>query len=276
MGKLKKVQDNPAERWTQSVETGEAELQGVLNLSFGNVITTTSKKHEPTVRLSIVYQIMPAYRIYLFKGVLLASECNYFIKYAEISGFIATDQRKTREYAQRNNGRFQIEDSNLANKLFLRIHSILPVNVDGKSPVGCSSNIRIYRYTEGQSFGKHVDEDNFDKRLNGRTVFTLLIYLNGRSLVESEDSLCTAEEGAQVPTLDFTTSSAGYTPDMPTCCGGETVFYTGPGDKNELLAVAPEQGSMLLHGHGRRCLTHEGRVVTEGVKYVLRTDVVYR
>ena len=31
----------------------------------------------------------------------------------------------------------------------------------------------------------------------------------------------------------------------------------------------------LLHGHGARCLTHEASVVTEGTKYVLRTDVLY-
>ena len=35
-------------------------------------------------------------------------------------------------------------------------------------------------------------------------------------------------------------------------------------------------GAVLLHAHGQRCLTHSGAPVTGGVKYLLRTDVVYQ
>lgn len=53
--------------------------------------------------------------------------------------------------------------------------------------------------------------------------------------------------------------------------GGETVFYDGRG----VLEVRPSVGGLLVHGHGDRCLEHEARAVRSGVKYVLRTDVVY-
>eukprot|EP00242_Pyramimonas_sp_CCMP2087_P005970 CAMPEP_0198217696 /NCGR_PEP_ID=MMETSP1445-20131203/65323_1 /TAXON_ID=36898 /ORGANISM="Pyramimonas sp., Strain CCMP2087" /LENGTH=39 /DNA_ID= /DNA_START= /DNA_END= /DNA_ORIENTATION= len=33
---------------------------------------------------------------------------------------------------------------------------------------------------------------------------------------------------------------------------------------------------LLLHAHGRRCLLHEGAMVTKRAKYVMRTDVMYR
>lgn len=54
--------------------------------------------------------------------------------------------------------------------------------------------------------------------------------------------------------------------------GGETVFYDG---RTPVLVYVPRQGAALLHGHGVRCLTHEGAVVAQGVKYLLRSDVMY-
>lgn len=39
--------------------------------------------------------------------------------------------------------------------------------------------------------------------------------------------------------------------------------------------VAPTEGTALLHLHGDKCLLHEARNVTKGVKYVFRSDVVF-
>jgi len=49
------------------------------------------------------------------------------------------------------------------------------------------------------------------------------------------------------------------------CTGGETSF----GD----IATSPKQGTALVFLHG---LEHEGSEVKTGVKYVLRTDIMYR
>lgn len=48
--------------------------------------------------------------------------------------------------------------------------------------------------------------------------------------------------------------------------GGETFFM-----KSETL-IAPQTGTLLLFTHS---LWHEGRAVTEGRKYIMRTDVMY-
>jgi len=50
--------------------------------------------------------------------------------------------------------------------------------------------------------------------------------------------------------------------------GGQTTFFTDPE-----VAITPETGMGLLFQHP---LIHEGSVVTAGVKYVARTDVMYR
>eukprot|EP00933_Yihiella_yeosuensis_P039046 TRINITY_DN32983_c0_g1_i1.p1 TRINITY_DN32983_c0_g1~~TRINITY_DN32983_c0_g1_i1.p1 ORF type:complete len:236 (+),score=50.22 TRINITY_DN32983_c0_g1_i1:34-741(+) len=54
--------------------------------------------------------------------------------------------------------------------------------------------------------------------------------------------------------------------------GGETAFYCGG---RELVRIKPVAGSALLHRHGKRCLLHEALPVEEGIKFVLRSDVVF-
>ena len=50
--------------------------------------------------------------------------------------------------------------------------------------------------------------------------------------------------------------------------GGATTFITEPE-----VAIQPETGKILLFQHP---IIHEGSVVTSGVKYVARTDLMYR
>lgn len=53
------------------------------------------------------------------------------------------------------------------------------------------------------------------------------------------------------------------------CEGGATRF------EDDIVAFEPKMGSMLLHVHGENCLEHEADAVISGIKYVLRTDLVY-
>ena len=46
-----------------------------------------------------------------------------------------------------------------------------------QSPCCCSKNIRFYRYKEGDSFGKHIDESHYDEEFQGESKLTLLIYV---------------------------------------------------------------------------------------------------
>ena len=54
--------------------------------------------------------------------------------------------------------------------------------------------------------------------------------------------------------------------------GGETVFYA---EQREVLRVSPVAGLALVHRHGRECLLHESLPVQKGLKYVLRSDLVF-
>lgn len=169
---------------------------------------------------------------------LLPEECRAFVIYGESKGFEQTRQVATQEYAHRNQGRLSMDLEGLAEAIFQRSFPFLPAEIDNERPVGCSSNIRLYRYEAGDSFGRHVDQSD------GASKLTALIYLNM---------------------------------DEMELQGGETIFYDAMDESQVFASFSPATmgGCLVLHGHGARCLTHEAALVTKGTKYVLRTDVLY-
>ncbi|KAK2858552.1 hypothetical protein FQN49_004623, partial [Arthroderma sp. PD_2] len=158
----------------------------------------------------------------------------------------------------RVNDRFQVDDASFAERLWSEtgLKQLVQAESDWDGEVlGLNPNIRIYRYTKGQFFGQHYDESvplTFGTPpVKGRTTWTLLIYLS-------------------------------------TCSGGETAFYPepeieagrkrgkGPVPEPEPIVVGMETGMALLHRHGDGCLLHEGREVTGGEKWVVRSDLVVK
>lgn len=100
-------------------------------------------------------------------------------------------------------------------------------------------NIRIYAYSPGQLFKQHYDDEIIDPGSGLKSEWTLLIYLTG------------IEDGVQ---------------------GGETAFRSKEGKE---IVVHLNRGTALLHRHGRDCLLHEGKEVSSGIKWVLRSDVLF-
>ncbi|KAL7267503.1 hypothetical protein RUND412_009907 [Rhizina undulata] len=169
-----------------------------------------------------------------------------------------TPGKLKRGEALRVNDRFQLQDEAFAKILWEKsgLREIIAREGEagkklwGGEVVGLNPNIRVYRYSKGQFFDKHYDDSNTfsfgDPPVPCRTTWTLLLYLTG--------------------------SSDGVV-------GGETVFYTEATKtkKSEEIVVDLEKGLAVLHRHGRECLLHEGRVVTEDAgigKWVLRSDLV--
>ncbi|QDU97329.1 hypothetical protein Pla8534_51750 [Lignipirellula cremea] len=138
----------------------------------------------------------------------------------------------------RNNDRVVFYDAELASQMWQRIHPFVPV-LEEHTACGVDSNLRIYRYFPGQQFKRHKD-GAVTNEAGQTSKLSYLIYLN-------ED-----------------------------CVGGSTRFRDyrdadGAREKVEFI-VSPVTGTALLFRHER---WHEGAPVTEGAKYVLRTDVFY-
>ncbi|CAI9092126.1 OLC1v1027296C2 [Oldenlandia corymbosa var. corymbosa] len=186
-----------------------------------------------------------------------SAESKAFIKAAESIGFAHQGSLgPAKGEAFRDNDRISVNDPVLADTIWESgLNKLLShLKIRGKIAVGLNPNLRFYRYKVGQRFGRHIDESNVLED-GKRTHYTLLIYLSGGSGSKTRND------------------SSGQDTVSEPLVGGETVFY---GPRNALVAeVAPTEGMALFHVHGDRCMLHEARNVSKGVKYVLRSDVAF-
>ncbi|KAJ7970037.1 2-oxoglutarate (2OG) and Fe(II)-dependent oxygenase superfamily protein [Quillaja saponaria] len=187
-----------------------------------------------------------------------SAESMEFIKAAEAIGFAHQGSLgPTKGEAYRDNDRISVNDPVLANVIWESGLNKLfsDIKIRGKVAVGLNPNIRFYRYNIGQRFGRHIDE-SVDLGEGKHTHYTLLIYLNGGIKSKTKSDLLNPKGSSSDPLV-----------------GGETVFY---GSRNSVVAeVSPTEGMALLHIHGDKCMLHEARNVTKGVKYLFRSDVAF-
>ncbi|KAF7304816.1 Fe2OG dioxygenase domain-containing protein [Mycena kentingensis (nom. inval.)] len=200
-----------------------------------------------TAKTELECRVLLDNQILVIDDLLSLAECKAFVKHIDSLPLELTPPKKRGE-AERHNYRISETSVDLANKLHAVIAPHLPLFVPATGRKGaarashsCNSNIRMYKYAPEQYFGPHYDDDCRDTMTGARSEWTLLIYLTGN------------EDGVE---------------------GGETLFY--PKAKGKDPIVAPlKRGSALLHRHGRDCLLHEGSAVRKGVKYVLRSDIMF-
>ncbi|KAK3336182.1 hypothetical protein B0T19DRAFT_31361 [Cercophora scortea] len=206
-------------------------------------------------------------KIAVFRSFFPKSLCRDYVSFLSGLPLTTTPGKPKRGMALRVNDRFQVDDPAFAHRLWTETglrEAVLDSdlgNLWGGQVVGLNSNIRVYRYCKGHFFDAHYDDSNIvtvqtpepapeadgdqiqqvQSQVQAKTTWTLLLYL--------------------------TSSAEG-------CVGGDTVFY--PHDRRsakEAIVVSPETGMLLLHRHGDDCLLHEGREVTAGEKWILRTDL---
>ncbi|OTB02876.1 hypothetical protein M426DRAFT_322298 [Hypoxylon sp. CI-4A] len=195
-------------------------------------------------------------KIILLRNFWPKNICRDYVSFLKTLSLTTTPGRPKRGEALRVNDRFQVDDVRFSRRLWLETglkDALLEESVRhlwGGDVVGLNPNIRVYRYSKGQYFDCHYDDSNLvtlpssDESANPistKTTWTLLLYLTS------------VTEGS---------------------IGGETVFY--PFDRKsqkEEIAIPPETGLLLLHKHGDDCLLHEGREVTAGEKWIIRTDL---
>ena len=228
----------PEKKEDKELWTGDPVKTTALQKVHKNI--TFDKYNKGDLHLDDLVEGSPGL-ICVVKGFLSPSECSQLIKAMDVVGLNPASKadlnpRKGEAFLDRWNLTFS--DPFLSNLLFKRLQPLLPI-FEGRKATSFSSKLRYYRYDKSQQFEQHVDV--YVREDGHQSEYTLLIYLNGISQYD--------------------------------LIGGETVFYSTK--KRELMSFAPEQGALLLHAHGRRCLMHKGDVVKRGAKFVLRTDVMY-
>ncbi|KAK7014966.1 hypothetical protein R3P38DRAFT_2998686 [Favolaschia claudopus] len=206
---------------------------------------------EISAKSDLECRVLLENQIILVDDIFSAAECKSFVKFIDSLPLELTPPKKRGE-AERHNHRFSITSPDFAKNLHTTIAPHLPPFIPAKTGKGSgiprkahslNSNIRVYKYTPDQYFGPHYDDDCRDSITGAKSEWTLLIYLTG------------VQDGVE---------------------GGETLFYQNEKDITRDVIKAPlVRGTALLHRHGRECMLHEGSTVVRGVKYVLRSDVMF-
>ncbi|MFZ6755625.1 2OG-Fe(II) oxygenase [Undibacterium sp. Ji50W] len=185
----------------------------------------------------------------LIHDFLSAEECQHYIVLAENTGFQSAETDYPPSY--RNNDRLVVDNPLLAARLFQRLTTRLQNN-DQAAAIrtmedwqlhGINERLRFCRYHPNQQFNIHQDGVHF-RHTGYQSRLTFMIYLS----------------------------------DEASFSGGDTVFFTaGPEStfaKTGILGrVKPRAGSLILFDHH---LWHAGEVVTQGVKHIMRSDLMYR
>ncbi|KAI9923584.1 hypothetical protein ASPWEDRAFT_27934 [Aspergillus wentii DTO 134E9] len=189
----------------------------------------------------------------------------------------------------RNCGRISYNSPIIAQKLFMRLHPILmDAGIDtvfnqglitGLGPWKRQEVFRVsrlnerlsfLRYEGGEFFKPHWDALRETENEKEISLFTTHLYLNGEGEQDLEELEKAREEAESMP--ESTTTERRGNPSA-TLLGGATSFQNGFSNK-EVVRIFPKTGSLLIFQ--QKGLLHAGDDVYRGVKYTMRTDVLYR
>lgn len=167
-------------------------------------------------------------------------ECGELILKMEDAGFAPATTKEAGGQAVntsiRNNERASSLCRQLSHEWMSKVRSHLPVLIDGLQLCSLWPEFRCYKYVSGNEFKTHIDWPIKDG--DSQSLYTLMVYLN---------------EGFH---------------------GGNTTFFAQRFDAAPYREIAPATGRALVFR--QKGLYHSGSLVTEGIKYVLRTDVMYK
>jgi prolyl 4-hydroxylase len=196
----------------------------------------------------VLRQNIDGNQIYLLRQLMTPSECRALIEEARRIGFtqaglaIGDEQYRVNEKA-RNNKRVIIESRELAQTLWRRAKKQLNQTHEGARVVGLNERFRIYQYEAGQYFAPHYDLRM--KLPDGESRESFMIYLNE----------------------NFEGGTTRFFEQKPR---GE--HRSRKRNNHERFSVKAPTGGAVVFDH---LLLHEGSAVTKGIKYAVRTDVVY-
>ncbi|KAM9969395.1 hypothetical protein ACTFIR_001230 [Dictyostelium discoideum] len=176
------------------------------------------------------------------ENVFTKEECEELIRLSEEKGYepalVNTGNGQQELMTDvRNNDRCIIDTEELSNKIYERIKEFIPQDFRGHKVVSLNERLRFLRYYPGQEFKAHFD-GSYERTEGPKT--------GERSHITCQLYLNDVEKG------------------------GETTFFVGP--NQEEIKVNPSTGMIILFQHR---ILHQGSPVVSGVKYVIRTDVMY-
>lgn len=226
-----------------------------------NPLALTAHPATPP-RKSIVGTVPAACQL---SALLSENECRRFVRATEMMGYTQDASVSLPRNVRQNENLVWVVDDTTHDIIWDRCKVLMQENsryFDGKKPLGLNKRFRFYRYREGDFFKPHTDGAWPGSRVTQNRLVT--------------DAY--PDRYSRMTFLIFL--SDGYS-------GGATAFYVDKNDpqkpakrKEDLLSVSigtPLGGALCFpHGtHPLHCL-HSSEKVLSGVKYIIRTDLLFQ
>ncbi|KAJ7267234.1 hypothetical protein C8J57DRAFT_362283 [Mycena rebaudengoi] len=198
---------------------------------------------------------------FIINDVFEATECQALVRAAEAVGLHPdepTAGSATQLASVLAHNFIWLADTDFISTLYSRVLAHLPPTVHGGAVKGINSRFRLYRYRPGALYRPHIDGAWPSSALDDTTAPPSYVYDSDPTVYSRLTFLIYLND-------DFD--------------GGCTTFFLPSRETGVLEArpVKPRIGSVCVfpHGAARGSLLHEGSGVTEGTKYVIRTEVLY-
>lgn len=238
-------------------------------MEFKPICTTMEKdgknlfSPDPKIQLNCIKdKVSPSRKDFSFgfalENFFSEKECEHYIKETEKIGYKSMEKEYPKEY--RNCERICLLSSELSSLIWERLKMFLnEKDVKDKKPMDFYSEgiwkpkevnpcLKFSKYYQGQKFKPHVD-GLWSPNENEVTIHTILIYLNDNF------------EGGNTNFI-----KAPKTKDV-------LLSFLDPKQKYEVYdTFKPKKGSALIFSGD---LLHEGEVITNGVKYLIRTELIF-
>jgi len=201
---------------------------------------------------------------YQLLNVLSETECRHLIALSEELGYLPDAAVSLPRKIRHNDNVVWITDEKTDGLIWQRVEALANKGLamfGDKKPLGINARFRFYRYSTGDYFKSHTDgawpgSRVVDDRLitNAYTdrysMMTFLIFLN-EDYSGGETRFVVHEEDRNSPTRQ----------------GGRT----------KLVDVRTPAGAVLCFPHGMHLLhcVHSSQPITEGCKYIIRTDMLF-
>ncbi len=188
-------------------------------------------------------------------NVFTAQECEDFIKQTEELGYLEDAAVSLPRSVRHNDNITWVVDDLTHDIIWNRCKDYMIDNKEifyGKKILGINKRFRFYKYSEGDFFKLHSD----GSWPGSRVVNKELIADFYKDRYSQMTFLILLSEDFQ---------------------GGETQFIVNKNGEKELVNIRTPKGGVLCFPHGLHplhCL-HSSNTITSGIKYIIRTDVLF-
>ena len=188
-------------------------------------------------------------------NVFTAQECENFIKQTEELGYLEDAAVSLPRSVRHNDNITWVVDDLTHDIIWNRCKDYMIDNKEifyGKKTLGINKRFRFYKYSKGDFFKLHTDGSWPGSRVVNKELITDFY----KDRYSQMTFLILLSEDFQ---------------------GGETQFIVNKNGEKELVNIRTPKGGVLCFPHGLHplhCL-HSSNTITSGIKYIIRTDVLF-